>query len=121
MRMIIPILFISFLLACSNPVSNKKDTASAKVITPADQISPDSLKSEISEEIDTYIKGGFYDKEETFQNIQEVFGYQTLDTNWIKEEIDSQYSRRLAEQKSWEKETDFDRLAQVFDSSILRE
>ena len=42
-----------------------------------------------------------------------------LDTTWTKQEIDNQYKQRLAEQQTWEKETDFDRLAQVFDQLNL--
>lgn len=39
----------------------------------------------------------------------------TLDEPWVLQEIDKQYNQRLTEQKAWEKETDFDRLAQIFD------
>jgi len=84
----------------------------------------DSLKIEISGEIRAFIKSGFFDKVETFENIQDMFYDETLDEAWIKQEIQTQYEQRLEEAKTWEKETDFDRLAQVFDklnsSGIIR-
>jgi hypothetical protein len=77
--------------------------------------SMDSLKTEIADEINAFIKSGFFDKEETFENIQDMFYNETLDESWIKQEIDKQYEQRLAEQKTWQPVTDFDRLAAVFD------
>ena len=40
----------------------------------------------------------------------------TIDEGWVKQEIDKQFKQRLTEQNTWESETDFDRLTQVFDN-----
>jgi len=75
----------------------------------------DSLKTEIADEIKAFIKSGFFDKEETFENIHDMFYNETLDKAWVKQEIKKQYEQQLAEQATWQKETDFDRIAWVFD------
>lgn len=75
----------------------------------------DTLKDEVADEIGLLVKSGFFNKEETLEQIQDMLYDDPLDEAWIKQEIDKQYEQRLAEQNTWPKETDFDRLTQVFD------
>lgn len=115
MRLILTGLILVFLFACGIHSDDKTQPQSTQAIDTTKHTSMDSLKTEISDEIKAFIKSGFFDKEETFENIQDMFYNETLDEVWIKEEIEKQYEQRLVEQNTWEKETDFERLAQVFD------
>lgn len=63
----------------------------------------DSLRAEISDEIKAFIKSGFFNMDETFESIQDMFYEETLDEDWIKQEIAIQYNQRLAEQNKWDK------------------
>jgi hypothetical protein len=111
----ISILVFIFLFSCNGPASKKTNIESSEDTYSPEQISMDSLKNELTNEIKTFILSGFFNKDETFENIQDMFYGETLDEPWIKKEIDKQYEHCLAEQKTWVNETDFDRLAQVFD------
>ena len=75
----------------------------------------DELKEEITDQVRSMIAGGFYDDEEIQENIMDLFYDEVLDEAWLKEEISRQYTARLKEQAAWPQETDFDRLARVFD------
>lgn len=72
------------------------------------------LKEEISEAIKFDVYGGFYDKDDIFDNISMTYDDPTLE-KWIIQEIEKYYQQKLSEQSLWEPVTDFDRLAQVFD------
>jgi hypothetical protein len=114
MRLILTGLILIFLFSCSSSSVDKTQVESSHTDT-TKHISMDSIKKEIADEITALIKSGFFHKEETFENIQDMFYDETLDEAWVKQEIEKQYEQRLAEQATWEMETDFDRLAQVFD------
>jgi len=74
------------------------------------------LKQEITEAITKFTVGGFTEDENILlDDITEMFYEETLDEEWIKTEIDRQYAERRQEQLSWPAQTDFDRLALVFD------
>jgi hypothetical protein len=75
------------------------------------------LQQEITEAITNYTLGGFIEDEDTLLDvIAEMFYEEELDEDWIAQEIHRQYAARIAAQQSWPAQTDFDRLALVFDS-----
>lgn len=115
MRLILTGLILVFLLSCNGSDVKKTQVQLSSRTDTISYSSIDSLKLEISNEINAFVKSGFFNKKEILENFLEMFYNETLDTAWVKQEVYSQYEQRLAEQSKWEKETDFDRLAAVFD------
>jgi len=76
---------------------------------------PDSLKKEMTEELDHFIKSGFYDSVEVIENMCDMFYKEKIDTPWLAGVAMRAYRRREAEQASWPAVTDFDKLVKAFD------
>jgi hypothetical protein len=76
----------------------------------------DTTKRDVIEQIEVYIKSGFYDKEEVFTNVENYLYEIPFDHDWAKQQIDKAYSDRLKEQSIWPPVTDFDKLVQAFDN-----
>src|SRR5882757_5364251 len=53
----------------------------------------DSLKAEIAEEIKTIILSGFYDKQETIDEIGDMFYKESLDETWINKTVEDEYRK----------------------------
>jgi len=114
MRFITISILTTLLLSCNNPKHDKGDAT----VTPIDTIKSamtDTTKRDITEQIDVYIKSGFYDKEDIFTHVEEYLYKIPFDHDWTKQQIDIAYSDRLKEQKTWPTVTDFDKLVQAFD------
>jgi len=75
----------------------------------------DSVKNDLADDIATLVRSGFYDEDETLDQISDMYTDFELDQTWVKKQIDSDYTSRLKQQLAWPATTDFDRLAAVFD------
>jgi len=96
-----------FISSCHPTVRESKTSVQATKM--------DSVKIEMAEDIKDLITSGFYNKEETIDEIKDIFYNEPLDESWINEMAEKEYNKRLAEQSSWPAVTDFDKLARVFD------
>jgi len=76
---------------------------------------PDSLASEMTEDIRNLVNSGFYDSARLVDDICDMFYKEKIDTPWVRATVSSACRKKLAEQASWPAVTDFDKLAQVFD------
>jgi hypothetical protein len=114
MRSIVIVLLGICFLSCNQAPANTSPEKNSIGTDTAKHNTADSLKSEISAEIKTLIKSGFYDREETFDSISDMFN-EKLDEPWIKEQIEKEYAKRLKEQHDWPEVTDFDKLVKAFD------
>ncbi|WP_050028164.1 hypothetical protein [Verrucomicrobium sp. BvORR034] len=71
--------------------------------------------AEALERIRHYVWTGFYQPEEIAEILcNDCFEPDTLDENWVLEQISSEIDRKLAEENSWKTPTDCDRLDQAF-------
>lgn len=78
------------------------------------------LKTEISEEIECFIRSGFFDQQKTEQAIQDMFLGEIIDQVWLHEQIEDCFHRNLTRQQQWPEKMDFDRLVVVFDQLNLK-
>jgi hypothetical protein len=85
-----------------------------KAAEPTEKLT-DSTKSELRDDAKSLVESGFYDKNETFDQLSDMYTDFTLDSTWLKKLIDSDYNVRLKLQATWPAVTDFDRLASAFD------
>lgn len=115
MRLILAALMITIGFSCSDSQSKHTQERFVKDTASSNSVGIDSLKNEIASEIDAFIESGFFNREEVLEQVEFMFYNEDLDTSWVKSAIEIKYSLRLFEQQSWEKVTDFDRLALVFD------
>ncbi|MEI7585938.1 hypothetical protein, partial [Runella sp.] len=79
-----------------------------------------NLKTEISEEIEFFIRSGFFDQQKTARAIQDMFLGEIIDQNWLIEQIEDCFQHNLTRQQHWPEKTDFDRLVVVFDQLNLK-
>lgn len=80
-----------------------------------------ALKDETLEQILMDIQFGFETPEELFDGILDMFYTEKdFDKKWLRKTIDEKYQAHLLESKSWARPTDFDRLANAFDTLIAR-
>jgi len=75
----------------------------------------DTVKNELAADIATLVHSGFYDKNETLDQVNDMYADFGPDKTWVKKQADSDYAALLKQQLSWPATTDFDRLAAVFD------
>lgn len=72
-------------------------------------------KTRALQKIHVYVLSGFYDENEILEIIDEcVFEPGTLDRRWIKNEVQMAFHKMRAEESTWPRTTDCDRLNQVF-------
>lgn len=115
MRSTVTAWIIALFCSCSNSSGNSTEAVTINSTDTSKPPAKDSLKEELSLEIAAFINSGFYDQEEIFESLRDMFYREILEEDWLRGEIRRQYNQRLAHQSSWEQETDFDRLARVFD------
>ncbi|MCL1942409.1 MAG: hypothetical protein FWF54_02520 [Candidatus Azobacteroides sp.] len=73
------------------------------------------IKEEITEQVNDEVIFGFSTKEEIFDDIMDVFYDEEVDEAWLKTFIDEKYEAHLEESKTWERPTDYEKLAAVFE------
>ena len=76
----------------------------------------DTLKDQILDLIHTSIKSGFMDTAEIFNDVNDVFYEEPYNESWVRQQIKTQYSNKIKEQRKWPAVTDFDKLVMAFDS-----
>jgi hypothetical protein len=74
------------------------------------------LKNEVQDEIQTFVEIGFYNKDQIAEQIETMFYEEELDEEWVESQIDEFFSKKLKDQQNWPFQTDFDKLAIVFDN-----
>jgi len=99
-------------------VDNWKDSL-AKSIKQKEKLT-DNVKSDLKDDIKSLVESGFYDKDETLDQISDMYADYQADSTWLKKTIDSDYNSRLMRQATWPAETDFDKLAAAFDQLNAR-
>ncbi|WP_299363280.1 hypothetical protein [Winogradskyella sp.] len=76
----------------------------------------ENIKAEVVEQLRKDISFGFYDSNELFENIVDMFyDIENFDKNWLKDEIESRLAKHEDQSQYWEKPTDFERLKDAFD------
>lgn len=74
------------------------------------------IKNEALEQLNKEILYGFFDKDELFENIQDMFyDEDDLDESWLKTEIEKTFKQHQDNSKAWTHPTDFEKLVRVFD------
>ena len=74
------------------------------------------IKEEALEQLKTEIVSGFEGGAELFEGIREMFyDEDEFDENWLKNEISERLTKHIEHSKNWQRPTDFERLARVFD------
>ena len=114
MRFIIISVFTIFLFSCNNSKHDKRNLTVDTIDTSKTAMT-DTTKRDIIEQIDVYIKSGFYYKEDIFTFVEDYLYEIPFDHVWTKQQIDKAYSDRLRDQLTWPTVTDFDKLVRVFD------
>lgn len=75
----------------------------------------EDLKAEIEDAIADQIRFGFYDEKEIFDVILDMFYEEEINELWLKQLISVSYQAYRKEAENWQKPTDFDKLAKIFD------
>lgn len=123
MQRVIVIILFTQLFACTGVTSTRPaDIQPLKAISPGDTTAttsartPDSLKKEMTEEINRFVKFGFYDSADLIERIGDMFYNEKIDTGWLAGTIGRAYRKELADQSGWRVPTDVDHLFIVFNS-----
>lgn len=76
----------------------------------------EAIKNETIEQLDKDICFGFENANELFESISEMFhDVEDYDEVWLKKEIETRLKKHQTESLTWEKPTDFEKLAKAFD------
>lgn len=79
----------------------------------------ETLKEEVLVQVELDVLFGFENEEEIFEGICDMFyDEEDLDEIWLQQVIHERYQQHQKDSLSWEKPTDFDKLAQTFDALI---
>lgn len=79
----------------------------------------DKIKNEAIEQLELDIRCGFENESELFESISEMFIEEDdFDENWFKKIISEKFTEHLAQSRTWNHPTDFERLAKTFDALI---
>jgi hypothetical protein len=77
------------------------------------------IKNEALEQLELDIKFGFYNEEEIFDGIRDMFyNEDDFDEDWLRQNISEKYNQYQKDSLTWTKPNDFDRLAKTFDQLI---
>ncbi|MDX1943106.1 MAG: hypothetical protein SFU99_21260 [Saprospiraceae bacterium] len=77
------------------------------------------LKDEALEQIELDIKFGFETEEELFDSIRDMFyNEDDFDEDWLRQTISERYEQHQKDSLTWERPTDFNKLAKAFDELI---
>jgi hypothetical protein len=77
------------------------------------------IKNEALEQLELDIKFGFYNEEEIFDGIRDMFyDEDDFDEDWLRQNISEKYNQYQKDSLTWTKPNDFDRLAKTFDQLI---
>jgi hypothetical protein len=74
------------------------------------------LRAEVLAEVQSAIEYGFENQEEILENALDMFYHEEIDEEWLRENIEKAYKKRLAQEQAWPSITDFDKLATAFDA-----
>jgi len=115
MRLYIVIILLGSCLVSCNRTPQKQALISDHTADSTSQVLPDSLKTQVLHEIRLSVKSGFFSTEETFSNVKQLFPKDSLDSEWLRKQINRSYTQAFNSQTRWSAVTKFDKLAAAFD------
>src|SRR5882724_8948500 len=98
MRYLLVSLLLFLLSTCQDPLVSRLPPPVAvrsDSLKKPSPISADSLKHEMTGEIDMFIKGGFYFGEDLRDRVCDMFINEKVDTPWVEATINKAFRRRL--------------------------
>lgn len=91
--------------------------APAATSSPSPNPTPMPLPEDTLSEVDTFVRAGFYDRDEIVGIfLEELYAPGDLDPQAVRDAVDSAFTSHDAEKQSWPAVTDYDRLKNAFES-----